>query len=198
MNWVERIHQSARLGATQAMSTETLRAKARKLIAAANELLAIAHDLERWEGDTRAEAGLIMVENDQPAAQDSPMLAEFARSAYRDRRRRSEIFDDVSLFGEPAWDILLDLFIAAKERKRLPVTSACIGAAVPSTTALRWLTVLEEKALILREHDTTDARRIFVRLSSEGYEKMVAYFVGTSGPMHHDEAIERAALRIAR
>jgi len=180
------------------MSTETLRAKARKLIAAANELLAIAHDLERWEGDTRTEGGLIMAESEPPSIQDAPMLAEFARNAYRDRRRRGEIFDDAGLFGEPAWDILLDLFIAAKERKRLPVTSACIGAAVPSTTALRWLTVLEEKGLILREHDTTDARRIFVRLSSEGYEKMVAYFAGTSGPMHHDEAIERAALRIAR
>lgn len=179
------------------MSTETLRAKARKLIVTANELLAIAHDLERWEGNAPAEVSLILAEIG-PAIQDSPMLAEFARGAYRDRRRRSDIFDDINLFGEPAWDILLDLFIAAKERKRLPVTSACIGAAVPSTTALRWLTVLEEKGLILREHDTTDARRIFVRLSTEGYEKMVAYFAGTSGPMHHDEPIERTVLRVAR
>ncbi|MFN3553523.1 MAG: MarR family transcriptional regulator [Novosphingobium meiothermophilum] len=174
------------------MGTDQLKAKARRLIAAANELLAIAHELELNNEDG--------AEEDHPSARnikDSPVWAEVARATYRDRRKRGEIFNDPALFGEPAWDILLDLFIAAKERKRLPVTSACIGAAVPATTALRWLTVLEDKGLIVRENDNADARRVFVRLSSEGYEKMVTYFSDVAADMRSDEQIDLPAKRIA-
>jgi len=80
------------------------------------------------------------------------------------------------LFGEPAWDILLDLFIAAKEGKRISITSACIGAAAPSTTSLRWLNILEREQLIEREGDSNDLRRSYVRLTGAGYAKMIEYF----------------------
>ncbi|HZU63332.1 MAG TPA: winged helix DNA-binding protein [Novosphingobium sp.] len=103
-------------------------------------------------------------------------LAKIAGQAYRDRRRRTELFGDETLFGEPAWDILLDLFVAAIKHKRVAVTSACIGSAVPTTTALRWLKILEEKGLILREEDPDDARRTFLRLSPGAYDLMVDYF----------------------
>ena len=175
------------------MGKDQLRTKARRLIAAANELLAIAHELEAAEGRMRDDECAV-----SHSAKDSPVWAEIARRTYRDRRRRADIFADPALFGEPAWDILLDLFIAAKERKRLPVTSACIGAAVPATTALRWLTVLEEKGLIVRENDSHDARRVFVRLSAEAYEKMVAYFADVAGDMRSDEDIDTPALRMAQ
>ena len=174
------------------MSKDQLKAKARRLIAAANELLAIAHELELGNEERGADEWF-----SPHNAKDSPAWAEVARSVYRERRHRAEVFNDPSLFGEPAWDILLDLFIAAKERKRLPVTSACIGAAVPATTALRWLTVLEEKGLILRENDTADARRVFVRLSADGYEKMVTYFMHVASNMRQDEQIEPPSLRMA-
>lgn len=174
------------------MGREQIRSRARRLISVANELLAMAHELELKEGEPQSDREPIAI------PKDSHVWAEVARNAYRDRRRRSDIFADATLFGEPAWDIMLDLFIAAKERKRLPVTSACIGAAVPATTALRWLTVLEEKGLIVREADATDARRVFVRLSSDGYEKMVAYFSNVAGDLQSDEDIVQRSLKIAQ
>lgn len=91
---------------------------------------------------------------------------------YRNRRRREQIFGDATLFGEPAWDIMLDLFVASRHAKRIAVTSACIGSAVPATTALRWIKILEERGLIEREVDEIDARRIFVRLSPRGSSLM--------------------------
>ncbi|MDE2403467.1 MAG: winged helix DNA-binding protein [Sphingomonadales bacterium] len=134
-----------------------------RLAAIGHTLLALAHDLRAPGAGERAAGGGLQ-------------LGVIARRAYGDRRRRAAVFGDEALFGEPAWDVLLDLFVAAQEGKRVAVTSACIGAAVPATTALRWLAVLERKGLVRREADADDARRVFVRLSGEGFRRMAAYF----------------------
>lgn len=173
------------LGETGSRPADATR-QARRLIAAANDLLALAAELEELSrhGHSSGPAffGPASVGDATPAEahalmEDDARWLRSARRTYRDRRSRAAVFGDETLFGEPAWDLLLDLFIAAKERKRVPVTSACIGASVPTTTALRWLAVLEERGLVLREADPSDARRIFVRLSADAYARMVAYFV---------------------
>ncbi len=157
------------------MARELLRDKARRLIATANSLLALARELE-----ATSELGMDLGTDDQAPFNfavkgDNPELGAKARQIYANRRRRGIIFGDASIFGEPVWDIMLDLFVAAKGQKRVAVTSACIGAAVPATTALRWISVLEEKGLILRENDPDDNRRVFVRLTAAGYSRMVNY-----------------------
>ena len=107
--------------------------------------------------------------------------AEVARQVYDKRRRRTALFGNAELFGEPAWDILLDLYIAHAEGKPVSVSSACIGSAAPPTTGLRWLGVLAENELVLREHDPEDQRRVLVRLTDRGIAAMDKYFSGT-GP----------------
>jgi hypothetical protein len=100
-----------------------------------------------------------------------------AREFYAGRRRRARYLS-VDLFGEPTWDILLDLYVAAREGRRVPTTSACIGAHVPPTTALRWLRILEMRALVEREDDGRDGRRTFVRLTDRG-RMVMETFLGT-------------------
>ncbi|QFT77818.1 winged helix DNA-binding protein [Erythrobacter sp. THAF29] len=102
--------------------------------------------------------------------------ARIARAIYDNRRKRDGIFGTSELFGEPAWDILLDLYVAEAEGKAVSVSSACIGSASPSTTGLRWLGVLSEAGLVAREHDPEDQRRVLVRLSAKGLEAMDRYF----------------------
>ena len=80
------------------------------------------------------------------------------------------------LFGEPAWDILLDLYAAAVRGETVSVSNACRAADAPPSTALRWLRHLEDERLVERSADSTDARRHFVRLSKRGLERMQAYF----------------------
>lgn len=109
------------------------------------------------------------------------IYAEFAREAYATRRRRVTIFQNAELFGEPAWDILLDLYIAQAEKKSVSVSSACIGSAAPPTTGLRWLGVLAEQDLVMREHDPEDQRRVLVRLTERGLTAMDQYFA-SAGP----------------
>lgn len=101
----------------------------------------------------------------------SDAMLAFAREAYNIRRRRAR-FLPMDLFGEPTWDILLDLYVATRENRPVPTTSACIGANVPPTTALRWLRILETRGLVDREEDGRDGRRTFVRLSDQGLAAM--------------------------
>ena len=97
--------------------------------------------------------------------------AQQVRSVIKSRRLRESVFGG-GLFGDPAWDMLLDLYGAHLEQKRISVSSLQIASAVPGTTALRWMTRLEDKGLVMRHADPFDARRIFVALSEEGLELM--------------------------
>lgn len=80
------------------------------------------------------------------------------------RRRRESLFD-AGLFADPAWDIMLELYKSELSGRRMAVSDVCSGAAVPPTTALRWIVLLESKGMILRRKDPLDGRRIFVSLS---------------------------------
>lgn len=101
------------------------------------------------------------------ASVDGRLLDEIRRMVSR-RRMRSD-FLPVEILGEPAWDMLLDLFIAFHEKKRISVSSACIASGVPATTALRWLGRMEELGLIERMNDRDDRRRVHVTITLEGH-----------------------------
>ena len=126
--------------------------------------------IDQIAGMAEEAGGTMATAHGQQAAQPAS-LADLARRFYSQRRRRSRHLP-AGLFGEPAWDILLDLFIAAEEGRRIPVTSACIAADVPATTGLRWLQVLENSALVERRADPADGRRTHVALTVAGYTAM--------------------------
>lgn len=98
-----------------------------------------------------------------------------ARELIRQRRLRSR-FLPATLFAEPAWDMLLDLYAAHYEGKQVAVKSLCIAAAVPSTTALRSIEAMTEQGCIVRQRDPTDGRRIFLTLSNDARGWLDAYF----------------------
>ena len=96
---------------------------------------------------------------------DGPAIsAETIRSVIRARRLRDQ-FMPADLFADPAWDIMLDLLQAEIIQHRVPVSSLCIAAAVPPTTALRWIRTMTDRELLLRRDDPHDARRIFIELA---------------------------------
>ena len=90
--------------------------------------------------------------------------AQFAKRLIRNRRRRDSVFDS-ALFADPGWDMLLDLFIAGEEGRHISVSSLCIAAAVPPTTALRWIGLMEDAGHFLRAADPSDQRRIHIELA---------------------------------
>lgn len=102
------------------------------------------------------------------------------RSIIKHRRLRGRFFEG-DLFADPAWDMLLDLTAARAEHARVSVTSLCIAAAVPPTTALRWISQMVEAGLFERQCDDTDRRRAFITLSERAAHAMARYFeeIGT-------------------
>ena len=64
--------------------------------------------------------------------------------------------------------MLLDLLQAEIAQHRVPVSSLCIAAAVPATTALRWIKTMTDAGLFKRRADPHDGRRVFVELSPNG------------------------------
>lgn len=96
--------------------------------------------------------------------------------ALQTARRRRDAFFDSELFADPAWDLLLELYAVHLEQRRVSVSSLCIAAYVPATTALRWIAKLEEDGFAHRSPDPLDARRAWIELSPEGVERMRGYF----------------------
>lgn len=97
----------------------------------------------------------------------------------RCRRLRAQLFGE-NLFADPAWDMLLDLAVARAQAKQVSVMALCHASGVPSTTALRWIRLLEEAGLVLREDDARDRRRSNIRLSSHAEVAMETYLNAVS------------------
>jgi hypothetical protein len=111
-----------------------------------------------------------------PASGDVPSLSvETVRSVIRARRLRARYFPE-ELFADPAWDMLLDLLQAEIAHLRVPVSSLCIAAAVPATTALRWLKTMVARGIFIRRADPHDGRRVFVELAPEASQALRRYF----------------------
>ena len=113
----------------------------------------------------------------------APVEAATVRGVIRARRMRANFFAP-ELFADPAWDMLLDLFAAELEHARVSVSSLCIAAAVPGTTALCWIGTMIDAGMFERQADPFDRRRAYLSLSERAREGMARYF----------DAIRRAGL----
>ena len=109
----------------------------------------------------------------RPADSARPVSAPRIRAHIRARRLRDRFFSG-ALFADPAWDMLLDLGAARLEGRQVSVSSLCIAAAVPTTTALRWVKTLVDRGLFQRESDPDDARRAFIHLAPQAASALEA------------------------
>lgn len=106
-----------------------------------------------------------------PVESAEPVTAAQVRDALRARRMRDKVFGG-DLFADPAWDMLLDLYAAELEQRRVSVSSLCIASAVPPTTALRHIGAMIEAGFLERSADPGDRRRAYISLAEQGRENM--------------------------
>ena len=115
-------------------------------------------------------------------ADDAPSehrLRKAAASLAAARKQRSHALPG-EILGEPAWDILLELFSHALPQS---MKSIGIGAGVPLTSTLRWVGLLERQGLLTQFPDPTDARRTLVRLTAQGQAKVAKAVNGIRAAM---------------
>lgn len=121
-------------------------------------------------------AGEPVLDMPQTRPSSLPVTAREIRDMLRLRRLRDQYFPG-DMFADPAWDMLLDLMAARLSNQRVSVSSLCIAAAVPATTALRWIRALTDNGLFLRQADPADGRRVFIALSEMATEAMTNFFI---------------------
>ena len=109
-----------------------------------------------------------------PGGNEQDQLAAIARSEFHNRRRRDSLIR-YDLFAEPAWDMLLDLYVQHHRGQPVAVGRLCTAAATASTTALRWLGLLIEKELVIRSSSAEADGVIRVALSERGVGEMERY-----------------------
>ncbi len=101
---------------------------------------------------------------------------EAAVRIVRMRDLRDRMLGQTVNFADPAWDLLLDLYVAELRGPRLSVSDACVGARVPATTALRWLDHLYKARAIERIPDPRDKRRVILQLTPTQLGQLNAFF----------------------
>lgn len=149
-----------------------------------------APDIDRHhygrELDPRSRVALIMANVERLAEEASFVTSgsapspQFVRRIIDARAARRHFFSD-DLFADPAWDILLELYVLRALQQRTSVSKLCLAAGVPTTTALRWIEKLHSEGLVEREPDRLDGRRVWIALSDTGFEVMTAYLEAIGG-----------------
>jgi len=136
----------------------------------ARELARLADELE----------GRAVAPPPEAFAERDRSLRAIARAAYRSRQERRRHLPE-RLFSEPAWDMLLELFVAALDGKQVATKGLCGASGVPPSTASRYIDLLEETGLAVRHEDAEDARRMFVAITPRGEQAMTRYLESLLG-----------------
>jgi hypothetical protein len=110
---------------------------------------------------------------------DIEVDATLVKKLIRAEHSRSRVIGG-KLLGDPAWNILLDLLLAALERRKVAVSSACIVAGVATTTALRLVNRMVEDGVLLRMPDENDGRRDFLQIRPDVQAALISYLLDLS------------------
>lgn len=130
-------------------------------LSAVRKLMERPHPSIRWRTDASAHGAV-----------GSEEKARVAQLISKWRRKRRQAFSQLGIPGEPAWDILLDLYVRQVAHETVSVKSACLASGAPATTGLRWLRSLEQGGLVESQDDPEDLRRRYVKLSDRGWHMM--------------------------
>lgn len=102
-----------------------------------------------------------------------------ARDLLGSYQRRKRVFGPTAdLFGDPAWTMLLDLYVSRLDGKSLDIGSLTAASFTPATTALRWIAMLEGRGLVYRRPDKADRRRSFIEMTPAAVEMFDRFLSG--------------------
>ena len=101
---------------------------------------------------------------------------EVVSAAIRAWRERA-CYLPAELFSDPAWGMLLELLHAEIENRQVSLRRVCKASAASTPSAIRWLKVLEDRDLVIRQADPLNSRNEFLELSPKGSAALRLYFL---------------------
>lgn len=104
---------------------------------------------------------------------EGPVTVAALRAVIAARRLRRDHFAFVA--GDPVWSLLLELYAARLERRRIGQNRLAAAAGVPATTAFRMTRLLMEEGLVTATEDPADRRLVILALTDQAAERMRAY-----------------------
>ncbi len=111
------------------------------------------------------------------------VTAPLVRAVIVSRRMRRDYFPNIS--GDAAWSMMLELFAARLEGRRLSQTMLGTLAGIAETTALRLTRTMLRQGTFTSQDDPEDRRVILLGLSDDAASRMRAYMTAAiaSGPI---------------
>jgi DNA-binding MarR family transcriptional regulator len=106
---------------------------------------------------------------------DRRQLVLKVRAIMSERKRRTHFFSK-AMFGEPAWDMLLALYITDFAGRRQTISKLVGWVNAPRSTANRWIDYLERERLVERTPHPNDRRFVFIDLADKGRRLLDEYF----------------------
>ena len=135
-------------------------------------------DLHRLLGKLRDRSLSSVTQDAEVPDGEELKLEQRARRLLEDRRKRVAIFG-AQMFAEPAWDMLLLLFLSGRGRRQTQ-SSLCELSGASRSTAMRWIEFLAGRGLVRREDHPTDKRHNFVSLTEKGRHLLDLYLSETA------------------
>ena len=103
------------------------------------------------------------------------ILITTARKILMARQSRSQFLDE-SLFSEPAWDMLLALYVTEESEARHSISRLGEFSGTAPTTSLRWIAHLEKMGLVARTPHPNDHRTAFIEITDDARHALDGYF----------------------
>lgn len=130
-------------------------------------LRALADELQRERGAPSVGA--------QGEGHTQPVSLDGLADALIQQRKTRKRFLPGSLFHEPAWEILLNLYVAHRRGAPLNVKHLVSLVDAPVTTSQRWIDQLVHMKLLNRVVDVQDRRRLEISLAPTAVQAMEQY-----------------------
>jgi len=115
--------------------------------------------------------------NDNAVEDGKAALAprEYFEALLRQRRARDRYFGS-TLFGEPAWDIMLELMIARIDGREMKISELGAASIAPGIAARQYVEALADAKLVERYEDADDEGDCYLALSSEAARRMAELY----------------------
>ncbi len=114
--------------------------------------------------------------NSSRSDDDDATALRNAETTMRRRILRDQLLGASDHFGEPAWEILLDLFIHETKGQPLSMSALCVTAKIPTSSAMKLIQRMCDDGILERSQDIADGRRSLINIAPHVVHRLRAYF----------------------